>query len=261
MADQRNRGAREFARVHGTEDDKINCPYYLKMGACRHGDTCQRKHLRPAFSQTILVKHMWTNPMVAVINSGGNAQQMDQARLQEDLDNFFEDVFEEMRKYGEVEDVQVMENLCDHMVGNVYIKFADEEMADAALQAVQGRFYSGRQLEVEFSPVTDFSASRCRQFDEDFCGRESLCNFMHVREPSRSLRTYLEAQYGYKGGRTRGVGNMSNMNRGRAAGPGGARRENNSRSRSRDRDAGGRGGGRDRGRRDSSRSRDRDSRR
>lgn len=57
-------GAEHLARIHGTEEDKVNCPFYFKIGACRHGDRCSRQHHRPPFSQTLIVKHMWQNPMV-----------------------------------------------------------------------------------------------------------------------------------------------------------------------------------------------------
>ena len=37
--------------------------------------------------------------------------------------DFYEDIFEEVDKYGEIEHLNVCDNLADHMVGNVYIKF------------------------------------------------------------------------------------------------------------------------------------------
>lgn len=39
------------------------------------------------------------------------------------LQDFYEDIFEEVAKYGEIEHLNVCDNLADHMVGNVYIKF------------------------------------------------------------------------------------------------------------------------------------------
>lgn len=43
--------------------------------------------------------------------------------MQEHYDNFFEDVFVELEdKYGEIEEMNVCDNLGDHLVGNVYIK-------------------------------------------------------------------------------------------------------------------------------------------
>lgn len=42
---------------------------------------------------------------------------------QEHFDNFFEDVFIELEdKYGEIEEMNVCDNLGDHLVGNVYVK-------------------------------------------------------------------------------------------------------------------------------------------
>jgi splicing factor U2AF subunit len=86
-----------------------------------------------------------------------------------------------MSKFGMLEEVNVCENLGEHIVGNVYIKFEDEENAAEALQGLYGRFYASRQLEVEYSPVTDFREARCRQFDETNCARGGYCNFMHIK--------------------------------------------------------------------------------
>ena len=76
----------------------------------------------------------------------------------------------------------------DHMVGNVYCKFADEEHSDAALKALFGRFYAGRPRVCEFSPVTDFREARCRQYDEAVCTRGGYCNFIHPKHISLELR-------------------------------------------------------------------------
>ena len=48
---------------------------------------------------------------------------LDANPLQEHYDNFFEDVFVECEdKYGPVEEMNVCDNLGDHLVGNVYVK-------------------------------------------------------------------------------------------------------------------------------------------
>ena len=142
------------------------------------GDKCSRQHHKPPFSQTLLVSHMWLNPMCAIASVGGDIGSIDQSKFQEDFDEFYEEIFGELTKFGKIEDVQVCENLGDHMVGNVYAKFADEEYTEAALRALHGRFYAGRVLSCEYSPVTDFREARCRQFDEgknDLTCRESYC--------------------------------------------------------------------------------------
>lgn len=112
-------------------------------------------------------------------------------------------------------------------VGNVYAKFFDEEHADAALKGLDGRFYAGQKLLVEFSPVTDFREARCagsgsvgilirswleltdmrlalsrtpiyrcRQYDEGGCKYGPYCNFMHVKKIGRTLAKDLEKRFG-----------------------------------------------------------------
>ena len=173
----------------------MNCPFYFKIGACRHGDRCSRQHHKPPFSQTMIVQHMYQNPASQIAAAGGDPSQLDPKKVQEEFDDFYEEVYDELAGYGEIEELNVCENLGDHMVGNVYCKFADEEHSDAALKALFGRFYAGRPLVCEFSPVTDFREARCRQYDEAVCTRGGYCNFMHIRTPSRSLRKDLEKRY------------------------------------------------------------------
>lgn len=109
--------------------------------------------------------------------------------------DFYEDVFEELDKYGEIENLNICDNLADHMVGNVYVKFRDEDAAARAYQGLNGRFYAGRQIMVEFSPVTDFREATCRQYEENTCGRGGYCNFMHLRPIGKDLRKRLFGRY------------------------------------------------------------------
>jgi splicing factor U2AF 35 kDa subunit len=74
----------------------------------------------------------------------------------------------------------------------VYCKFRDEEEASDALQVMNGRLYDGRQMDVEFSPVTDFREARCRDYDEDACARGGFCNFLHVKPVPACLLRSLE---------------------------------------------------------------------
>ena len=94
-----------MARIHGTEEDRVNCPFYFKIGACRHGERCSRQHHKPPFSQTMLVKHMWVNPSAAVAAAGGDLAAMDQKVLQDEFDDFYEEIYEEMSKFGKLEEV------------------------------------------------------------------------------------------------------------------------------------------------------------
>eukprot|EP00953_Heterococcus_sp_UTEX-ZZ885_P020399 11415-Heterococcus_DN1.PRE.1 len=157
------------------------------------------------------MSHMFQNPASAVVAAGGNPELIDQEAANDEFEDFYEEVFEELSKFGTVEEMNVCDNLGDHLVGNVYVKrsackqsaataqtvsasklqillscnpasssFADEDDADSALKGLFGRWYAGRPMVPEFSPVTDFREARCRQYDDGTCQRGGQCNFMHV---------------------------------------------------------------------------------
>lgn len=71
---------------------------------------------------------------------------MNESQLQEDFDLFYEDVFCELAKFGEVEEMVVCDNVGDHLVGNVYCQFRLEESAGNAVKSLNNRFYAGELL-------------------------------------------------------------------------------------------------------------------
>ncbi|VEU33928.1 unnamed protein product [Pseudo-nitzschia multistriata] len=196
--------AKHLARIHGTEEDKVNCPFYFKIGACRHSDRCSRLHHRPAFSPTILIKHVYRHPVreaelqqTATGNSNPSSNmthKIDRVKAYEDFLTFYEDMFLELSKFGRIDELNVCDNLGDHMIGHVYCKFFNEEDASDAKEAMNGRFYDGRKMDVEFSPVTDFREARCRDFDEEVCSRGGFCNFLHAKPVPMPLVRSLEAE-------------------------------------------------------------------
>ncbi|KAG7275915.1 hypothetical protein CRUP_011365 [Coryphaenoides rupestris] len=195
----------------------VNCSFYFKIGACRHGDRCSRLHNKPTFSQTIALLNIYRNPQ----NSAQSADGLNCAVSDE--------VFTEMEeKYGEVEEMNVCDNLGDHL-------FRREEDAEKAVMDLNNRWFNAQPIHAELSPVTDFREACCRQYEMGECTRGGFCNFMHLKPISRELRREL---YGRK---------RKSRHRSRSRS-----RERRSRSRNRDR---GRGSGRDRERR---RSRDRE---
>lgn len=228
--DQMGGGAEHLARIHGTEEDRVNCPFYFKIGACRHGDRCSRLHNKPVFSQTILVSHMYQNPISQIIAQNGDPSHLDQRQVDEDFEDFYEEVFEELCKFGHLEELNICDNLGDHLVGNMYAKFEDEECAAAAQKALYGRFYAGRPLVCEFSPVTDFREARCRQFDEGTCNRGGYCNFMHIKTVSRSMQRELERMFN-RHGKSRSRSRSRSRSKGKR-GRGHSRSASRSRSRS-----------------------------
>nr|CDS30851.1 splicing factor u2af 35 kda subunit [Hymenolepis microstoma] len=111
-----------------------------------------------------------------------------EVQAQEMFDEFFEEVFVECEsKYGEIEEMNVCDNLGDHLVGNVYIKFRREEDAEKAVKMLNQRWFGGRPVHAELSPVTDFREACCRQYELGECTRGGFCNFMHLKPISREL--------------------------------------------------------------------------
>merc|ERR1712110_1232993 len=197
--------AEYLASIFGTEKDKVNCSFYFKIGACRHGDRCSRIHNKPTFSQTIVLNNLYINPQNSAKSAdGSHLTNVSDEEMQEHHDNFFEDVFVEAEdKYGEVEEMNVCDNLGDHLVGNVYIKFRREEDAARAVADLNNRWFGGRPIYAELSPVTDFREACCRQYEMGECVRSGFCNFMHLKPISRELRREL---YGRRGAQS-GLGN------------------------------------------------------
>lgn len=48
-------------------------------------------------------------------------------------------------QYGEIEEMNVCDNLGDHLVGNVYVKFRYEEDAEKAVKDLDNRWYNGKK--------------------------------------------------------------------------------------------------------------------
>nr|GMC90457.1 splicing factor U2af small subunit B-like [Ipomoea batatas] len=173
--------AEHLASIFGTEKDRVNCPFYFKIGACRHGDRCSRLHTKPSISPTLLLSNMYQRPDMITPGVDPQGQPLDPRKIQRHFEDFYEDLFEELSKHGEIENLNICDNLADHMVGNVYVQFREEEHAATALQSLSGRFYA----------VTDFREATCRQYEENVCNRGGYCNFMHLKKISRELRRQL----------------------------------------------------------------------
>ena len=102
-----------------------------------------------------------------------------------------------------MEQIYLCENTCDHLIGNVYVKFYDDESAQRAAIGLAGRFYAGRPLAPEFSPVTDFREGSCRQHDTKECTRGGFCNFMHLAHVPRALQVECQKEFNVTGHKVR----------------------------------------------------------
>uniref|UniRef100_A0A7S1AMU5 Uncharacterized protein n=1 Tax=Noctiluca scintillans TaxID=2966 RepID=A0A7S1AMU5_NOCSC len=178
-----------IAKIVATEEDRVNCPFYFKIGACRNGDRCNRSHTRPVSSQTLLLPHMY--PCIPEALAVANDEDWDEATYdmaQAHLEQFYEEVFLELANYGEIEDLVVVDNVSEHMIGNAYVKYYHDDAAERALRGLPSRFYGGRLIQAEYTPVTDFREARCRAFHETRCSRGGYCNFMHIKHVPKAVK-------------------------------------------------------------------------
>jgi splicing factor U2AF subunit len=182
-----------LASIFGTEKDKVNCSFYFKIGACRHGEKCSKVHNKPTYSQTVLLKNLYLNPL----NSSQTADRSVFENLTEDeLQRHFDDIFEELfveieLKYGEIEEMNICDNLSEHLAGNTYVKFVKEDDANKACTNLNNRWFNRKPIYAELSPVTDFHEACCRQYQMGECPRGGFCNFMHLKPISNRLRRKL----------------------------------------------------------------------
>jgi len=90
-----------------------------------------------------------------------------------------------------LEEINVCDNVSEHLIGNTYVKFRREKDAIKACDALNNRWFDGRPIYAELSPVTDFREACCRQYEMGECTRGGFCNFMHLKPISRELKRAL----------------------------------------------------------------------
>ena len=144
-----------------------------------------------------MFKHLYQNPPEAIAFAEGN--KVSDEALKSALDHFYkfyEEIFIELSNFGELKELNVCDNLGDHMIGNVYAKFSDEEGASKAYNALAGKYYHSNLVQEEFSPVINFRECRCRNYEEDKCERGGFCNFLHLKHVSHGLvKSLMEEMY------------------------------------------------------------------
>lgn len=190
--------ADHLASIYGTEKDKVNCSFYYKIGACRHGDSCTRKHIKPAYSCTVLLPNIYQGPeelgaaSYLEENHSTTENSLTKEQLQKHFDLFYEQFFIELSlEYGKIEEMVICDNIGEHLMGNLYVRFLDEETASKANESLNNRWWNGKPIFAELSPVTDFREACCKQWEGGDCDRGGFCNFMHLKYPTRSLKQEL----------------------------------------------------------------------
>ncbi|BBN20016.1 U2 small nuclear ribonucleoprotein auxiliary factor 35 kDa subunit-related protein [Marchantia polymorpha subsp. ruderalis] len=166
--------------MFGTEQDKTHCPFHIKTGVCRFGVRCSRVHVYPDQSFTLLMRNMYTGPGLSWDHDEGLEHSDEE--VAEQFEEFYEDVHSEFLQYGELVNFKVCKNGSSHLRGNVYVHYQTEAGAQAAYNAMNGRFYAGKQITCEFVGVTRWRVALCGEYMKGHhkpCSHGTACNFLH----------------------------------------------------------------------------------
>ena len=142
-----------------------------------------------------MFKHLYQNPPSALAFASG--QKVSEEELKEALkhyEQFYEEMFVELSSFGELKELAVVDNLGDHLIGNVYARFNDEAGASKAFNALAGKYYNSKLVEEEYCPITKISWCKCRYNDEGFCQRGAFCNYLHLKPVSEALLQNLREE-------------------------------------------------------------------
>ncbi|NXS47593.1 U2AF1 factor, partial [Balaeniceps rex] len=170
---------------------RVNCSFYFKIGACRHGDRCSRLHNKPTFSQTILIQNVYRNPQNSAQTADGSHCAVSDVEMQEHYDEFFEVCKNALKCLYKLEHLGLALKSYWYLLNNEYKVFRREEDAEKAVIDLNNRWFNGQPIHAELSPVTDFREACCRQYEMGECTRGGFCNFMHLKPISRELRREL----------------------------------------------------------------------
>ncbi|EAY08126.1 hypothetical protein TVAG_302130 [Trichomonas vaginalis G3] len=152
-----------------------------------HGEICSRMHIKPQVSNTLLLANFYQNPYHFMSLLPPDTLIIENETIRNNFDEFYLDVYEELRTFGPISEFVVSGNLCEHLLGNVLVMYENLENALTAYNNLRGRYYGGRPIDVQFSPVVNFNVAVCRQFKEGKCPHNEKCNFIHPIIPSDNI--------------------------------------------------------------------------
>lgn len=78
-----------------------------------------------------------------------------------EYNEFFEDICQEFEKYGTIINLLVCTNSEQHMTGNVLVEYETSKSALAACYSMNGRFYGGIKLAMEFCHNLNWRTAVC----------------------------------------------------------------------------------------------------
>ena len=135
-----------------------------------------------------MFKHLYQNPSCIISLAEGNQVSDEEIKnAVKHLEQFYEEIFLELSNFGELKDLFVLDNLCDHLIGNVYAKFCDEKAAKNAFDSLQGKYYHSDLVDEEYCPIINVKDGKCYKYEDGLCNKGPYCNFLHFKDISPTL--------------------------------------------------------------------------
>ncbi|XP_065164416.1 U2 small nuclear ribonucleoprotein auxiliary factor 35 kDa subunit-related protein 2 [Atheta coriaria] len=180
-----------------TNPGKIVCPFFTRTGACRFGDMCSRNHIRPTISNILLFKNFYSHySLDTKENEHGDASlEFENQEIYKHFQAFFNDVVPELENFGTISQFKVCCNKEQHLRGNVYVGYSSCREAMRSYRRFHGRFYAGKQLNVEFCTIESWKSAICGLFFGKRCPKGSVCNFLHVFRNPGNLYSKMDVQH------------------------------------------------------------------
>ena len=166
-----------------------------------------------------MFKHLYKNPPAAIaFSEGSKVSDEDLKEALKHFERFYEEIFLELSNFGELKDLSVVDNLGDHLIGNVYARFNDEDSASKAFNSLAGKYYHYVLVDEEYCPLINIKDGKCRKYEDGLCERGAFCNFLHLKEVNKSLlRSLKDEMYEnhpeYKKNRVNNFNNNKNQPR------------------------------------------------
>lgn len=153
--------------IFETNPNKELCLFFQKTSTCRFFDVCSRNHVRPGISRVILIPNFFThyslekteNELITDANL-----EFESCETYEHYRDFFYDVVPEFELHGKIKIFKTCCNHEAHLRGNVFVEYTTTKAAFKSYQALNGRWYAGKQLNVEFSNIPSWKQAICGKY-------------------------------------------------------------------------------------------------
>ncbi|CAG9769155.1 unnamed protein product [Ceutorhynchus assimilis] len=183
---------------------KPECPFFQKVSACRFFDACSRNHIRPGVSKALLITNFFTDISLRIKENehgSDSGLEFEKEDTYTNYKEFFFDVVMEMEKCGKIKNFFTCCNHEAHLRGNVYIQFKTTRDALLSYHKFNGRWYAGRQLNVEFCTIENWNSAICGLFFRNKCPKGNSCNFLHIFDNPNGLYMHVEPKSSQRRGR------------------------------------------------------------